>query len=170
MPPDGWFRKKSKFPHLPAARSAAQVPEGVATKCARCGEILFTKDFEKNLKVCPHCGFHHKLTAEERIAYTVDEGSWLELAQELRSTDPLGFKDYAAKLEKLTETGLTDGVLVGTASLDGVPVVLGVTDFRFIGGSMGSVTGEKFVRATEEAIARRLPLVFFTTSGGARMQ
>ncbi len=171
MPPDGWFRKKPKFPHLPAAHNAAQVPDGVATKCARCGEILFTKDFEKNLKVCTHCGFHHKLTAQERVAYTVDEDTWQEFAQDLRSTDSLHFKDYAAKLDKLAEsTGLTDGVLVGTAAVGGVPVVLGVTDFRFIGGSMGSVAGEKFVRATEEAVTRRLPLVFFVTSGGARMQ
>ncbi len=171
MPPDGWFRKKPKFPHLPASHSAAQVPEGVATKCARCGQILFTKDFEKNLKVCPHCGFHHKLSAAERIACTVDDGSWREFAQKLRSTDALHFKDYAAKLNALTaDTGLTDGVVVGLASIDGVPLVLGVTDFRFIGGSMGSVAGEKIVRAVEEAVARRLPFVIFTTSGGARMQ
>jgi acetyl-CoA carboxylase carboxyl transferase subunit beta len=171
MPPDGWFRKKSKFPHLAAAHGAAQIPEGVATKCARCGQILFTKDFEKNLKVCPHCGFHHKLTAAERIAYTVDDGTWREFAQHLRSVDTLHFKDYAAKLEKLqSETGLTDGVLVGTAEIDGLPLILGVTDFRFIGGSMGSVAGEKIVRAVDEAISRRLPFVVFTTSGGARMQ
>lgn len=171
MPPDGWFRKKSKFPHLPASQSVAQVPEGVFTKCARCGQSIFTKDFEKNLKVCTHCGFHHKLTAAERITYTVDQGTWCEFARNLRSTDSLHFKDYAAKLEKLTtDTGLTDGVLTGTAEIDSVPLVLGVTDFRFIGGSMGSVTGEKIVRATEEAVSRRLPFVIFTTSGGARMQ
>jgi acetyl-CoA carboxylase carboxyl transferase subunit beta len=171
MPPDGWFRKKPKFPHLPASSSAAQVPDGVATKCARCGQILFTKDFEKNLKVCPHCGFHHKLTASERIAYTVDEGSWREFAQNLRSVDSLHFKDYASKLEKAQlTTGLTDGAVVGTATVDGVPLVLGVTDFHFVGGSMGSVAGEKFVRAVETAIDRRLPFVVFTASGGARMQ
>ena len=85
MPPDGWFRRKSKFPVAPAAESAVLVPDGVATKCAHCGEILFTKEFEKNLKVCPVCGFHHKLTAHERIAYTADEGSWVELSEGLRS-------------------------------------------------------------------------------------
>lgn len=170
MPPDGWFRR-NKFPHAPAAQSAAQVPEGVATKCARCGQILFTKDFEKNLKVCPHCGFHHKLTAPERIAYTVDEGSWCEMAANLRSLDPLGFKDYGAKLEKaIGATGLADGVQVGTATLGGGPIVFGVADFGFMGGSMGSVAGEKIVRAMEEGVKRRRPVVLFTTSGGARMQ
>lgn len=171
MPPEGWFRRKSKFPQAPATQSAAQVPEGVAIKCARCGQILFTKDFEKNLKVCPHCGFHHKMTAWERIEATVDEGSWSELAAGLRSTDPLGFKDYAAKLEKgVATTGLADGVVIGTAAIGGVPIILGVADFGFMGGSMGSVAGEKIVRAMEEGIARRLPVVLFATSGGARMQ
>lgn len=171
MPPDGWFRRRSKFPHAPAVESAAQVPEGVATKCARCGQILFTKDFEKNLKVCPHCGFHHKLTAPERIAYTTDQGSWCEMAANLRSLDSLGFKDYGAKLEKAVgATGLADGVQVGTATLGGVPVVFGVADFGFMGGSMGSVAGEKIARAMEEGIRLRRPVVLFTTSGGARMQ
>ena len=171
MPPDGWFRRKSKFAPAPAAESAAQVPEGVATKCARCGEILFTKDFEKNLKVCPACGFHHKLTAAERIAYTADEGSWHELFADLRSTDPLHFNEYPGKLAKSRQaTGLADGVVVGTAAVQGLPLVLGVTDFRFMGGSMGSVAGEKIVRAMEEGVARRLPVVLFTASGGARMQ
>ena len=170
MPPDGWFRRKSKFPPAPAAESAAAVPEGVATKCAHCNQILFTKDFEKNLKVCPQCGFHHKLTAPERVAYTADEGSWQPLFEHLRATDPLNFKDYRNKLDTLEKaTGLTDGVQIGLASIQDVPVVLGVTDFRFIGGSMGSVSGEKIVRAMEEGVARRLPVVLFTASGGARM-
>ncbi len=171
MPPDGWFRRKSKFAPAPAAESAALVPDGVATKCVRCGEILFTKDFEKNFKVCPVCGFHHKLTAQERIDYTADEGTWRELFAGLRSTDPLGFKDYPAKLDKsVAATGLGDGFVVGLAHVLGVPLVLGVTDFRFMGGSMGSVAGEKVARAMEEGAARRLPVVLFTASGGARMQ
>ncbi len=170
MPPDGWFRRKSKFSSAPPPETAAQVPEGVAVKCVKCGEILFTKDFEKNLKVCPHCGFHHKLSAVDRIAYTVDEDSWTELHQNLRSLDPLHFPDYQAKLDKLTKaTGMNDGVHIGLAAIGGNPLVLGVTDFSFIGGSMGSVAGEKIVRAIEEGIARRLPVVLFTASGGARM-
>ena len=171
MPPDGWFRRKSKFAPAPAAQIDAQVPDGVAIKCAQCSEIIFTKDFEKNLKVCPNCGSHHRLTAEERITYTVDEGSWVELFAHLRSVDPLHFKEYDSKLAKSMEvTGLGDGFVVGTAAVGGVPLVLGVSDFRFMGGSMGSVAGEKVVRAMEEGIARQLPVVLFTASGGARMQ
>ncbi len=170
MPPDGWFRRKSKFPLAPAAESAAAVPDGVAVKCARCHQIIFTKDFEKNLKICTHCGFHHKLTAEERVAYTVDEGSWQPLHDGLRSADPLGFKDYQGKLDGLEEsTGLRDGMQIGVGAIQGLPLVLGVSDFRFIGGSMGSVAGEKVARAMEEGMARRLPVVLFAASGGARM-
>lgn len=172
MPPDGWFRRKSKFAPAPAAESAAQVPEGVATKCARCGDILFTKDFEKNLKVCPACGFHHKLTAAERIAYTVDEGSWQELFADLASTNPLPFEDYDAKLAKaVAATGANDSFRVGLARIAGRPLVLGTADFHFMAGSMGSVHGEKVARAMEEGVSRHLPVVIFTaTGGGARMQ
>ena len=175
MPPEGWtdrFRRKSKFQSAPAAQSPAQVPDGVATKCAKCGEILFTKDFEKNLKVCPVCGFHHKLTAEERVAFTADDGSWTELWTELRSTNPLPFDDYEAKLAKAVgATGANDSFRVGLARILGTPVVLGVADFHFMAGSMGSVHGEKVARAMEEGVRRRLPVVIFTaTGGGARMQ
>ena len=175
MPPEGWtdrFRRKSKFQSAPAADSAAQVPDGVATKCAKCGEILFTKDFEKNLKVCPVCGFHHKLTAEERVAFTADDGTWTELFTELRSTNPLPFDDYEAKLAKAVgATGANDSFRVGLARILGTPVVLGVADFHFMAGSMGSVHGEKVARAMEEGVKRRLPVVIFTaTGGGARMQ
>lgn len=171
MPPDGWFKRKSKFPQAPTPTVAVQVPDGVATKCARCGQIIFTKDFEKNLKVCPHCGFHHKLSSGERIACTVDEGTWQPMAEGLRSVDTLGFAEYPAKLAKGEQaTGLHDGMQVGTASVGGVPIVLGVADFAFMGGSMGSVAGEKVVRAMERGIEERCPVVLFTASGGARMQ
>ncbi len=172
MPPDGWFRRKSKFAPDPAAESAALVPDGVATKCAKCGEILFTKDFEKNLKVCPLCGFHHKLTADERVAFTADGGAWAELFTEIRSTNPLPFEGYEAKLAKAVgATGGNDSFRVGLAQIQGTPVVLGVADFHFMAGSMGSVHGEKVARAMEEGVSRRLPVVIFTaTGGGARMQ
>jgi len=172
MPQEGWFRRKSLFGHSPAGSQASPVPEGVATKCARCSQILFTKDFEKNLKVCPHCGFHHKVSAEERIQYTVEPNSFVPLFDDLRSLDPLNFPEYQAKLKKgIAATGLQDGFRVGTAVIERVPVVLGVTEFTlFMGGSMGAVAGEKIVRAMDVAIERRLPVVFFTVSGGARMQ
>src|ERR1700733_8138214 len=109
MPQEGWFKKKSFAGRMSGAQATA-VPEGVATKCARCGQILFTKDFEKNLKVCPHCGFHHKLTAEERIEYTVEPGSFSPLFDSVGSVDPLRFPEYSSKLEKsASATGLADG-------------------------------------------------------------
>jgi acetyl-CoA carboxylase carboxyl transferase subunit beta len=158
MPPDGWFRRKSKFPLAPAVESAAAVPDGVAIKCAQCHQIIFTKDFEKNLKVCTHCGFHHKLTVSERIAYTVDEGSWQPLHTGLRSVDPLNFKDYQGKLTSLeATTGMRDGMEIGLAAVQGLPLVLGISDFRFIGGSMGSVAGEKVARAWKKALPGDCP-------------
>jgi len=172
MPPEGWFRKRSKFSAAPAAaRTAANaVPEGVVQKCLGCGQILFTKDFEKNLKVCAQCGFHHKLTADERIAYTVDEGSFVGFADNLRSVDPLRFPDYQSKVDKLeATTGLNDPMKIGTARIKNVPCVVAASDFRFIGGSMGSVAGEKIVRAMEAGIENNLPVIIFTASGGARM-
>ena len=170
MPADSWFRKKSKFVQAPASASAAVVPEGVATKCAQCGQILFTKDFEKNLKVCIQCGHHHRLSVEERIAFTTDEGTFSVFHDGLTSLDPFNFPDYQAKLKKgIAATGRNDGMIIGTAAIAGIPVVLGATDFLFVGGSLGSVAGELFVRAIEEGMARKLPVVIFTASGGARM-
>ena len=169
MPSDGWFRKKSRFSQVPA-KTAAEVPEGVATKCGSCGRVIFTREFEKNFKVCADCGHHHRLTAEERIAYTVDTDSFVPLWDDLRSVDPLQFPDYSAKIEKSRGvTGLEDGFRTGLADVGGIPVVIGVTDFRFIGGSLGSVAGEKILRAMEEGARLNRPVVLFTASGGARM-
>jgi acetyl-CoA carboxylase carboxyl transferase subunit beta len=170
MASEGWFRKRSKFSSAAAGPAPLTVPDGVVTKCLSCGQILFTKDFEKNLKVCPQCGFHHKLTADERIAYTADEGTFSPLAENLRSVDPLHFPDYQSKVDKLQAgTGLSDPMRIGTAQVKNVPCVIAVSDFRFIGGSMGSVAGEKVVRAMEAGIERNLPVIIFTASGGARM-
>jgi acetyl-CoA carboxylase carboxyl transferase subunit beta len=170
MASEGWFRKRSKFTQAHASANAAKVPEGVAIKCLGCGQILFTSELEKNLKVCPSCGHHHRMAADERIAATVDEGSFVALYEDLVSVDPLRFPDYPAKLEKgVAATGKNDGTVIGTAAISRIPVVLGVTDFRFVGGSMGCVAGELFVRAMEEGKTRNLPVVVFTASGGARM-
>jgi len=168
MPTDGWFKKKARSS---AASVAAAIPDGVATKCARCGRIIFTVDFEKNLKVCLDCGYHHRLSAAERIEITADEGSFTPLWSDLQALDTLSFPDYAAKLAKGKQVvGAEDGFMVGSASIDGIPVLLGVTDFSFMGGSMGSVAGEKITRAMEEGVATGKPVVLFTASGGARMQ
>lgn len=171
MPPESWFRKKTKFSQAPASSIGSAVPDGVATKCAKCAQILFTKDLEKNLKVCPNCGFHHKLSASERIEYTFDPETFQALHQNLRSSDPLKFPDYLQKLDKYVDaTGLWDGVVNGVGAIGGVQIVCSIADFRFKAASMGAVAGEKIVRAMEEACARRIPLVVFTASGGARME
>jgi acetyl-CoA carboxylase, carboxyl transferase, beta subunit len=163
-----WFRRRD------AAASASQaVPEGLFTHCKneKCRALLYSKDFERDLKVCPKCGFHHSLTAEERIAYTADEGSFTEYDAGLTAVDPLDFPEYREKLAKGEQvTGRTDTLVSGTATIGGWPCSLLVADFRFMGGSMGSVFGEKFVRGADRAIANRSAFVTFVASGGARMQ
>jgi acetyl-CoA carboxylase carboxyl transferase subunit beta len=154
---------------------ATDTPPGpaLAVKCSGCGEILFNKDFEKSFKVCPKCGHHHRLTAEERITITVDEDSFEPLAEtvSLTSRDFLSFPDYPEKLAVARgKAGLEDSFRVGVAKIESQPLVLGVSEFGFMGGSMGSVAGEKIAIAIENAIELGLPVVFFTTSGGARMQ
>lgn len=175
-----WFRRRStQTPpedggdgtNIPPTSPAANVPEGLVIKCQKCGAILYAKDFERDLKVCSKCGYHHRLTAGERIAFTVDEGSFAETDADLVSVDPLHFPEYAEKIESgRRKSGREDALIIGTATIQGQPCVLAVADFAFMGGSMGSVFGEKFVRAADRAIEDRLPMVIFCASGGARMQ
>jgi len=147
------------------------VPEGVASKCLGCDEIVFVREMERNLEVCPKCGHHHRLDALERLAITVDDGSFEETDADLTSGDPIRFPGYPEKLEASREaTGLREALVTGTATIEGFPVIVGVADFRFMGGSMGSVVGEKTARAFELAVERRTPIVLFSASGGARMQ
>jgi len=152
--------------------SRKQQPQSEAfLQCSNCKKILFSIEFEQNLRVCPHCGFHHRLSAKQRIEITFDPGSFQELDKELRSTDPLQFPDYAEKLKVAEEkTGVFDSVVTGTAALDEKPVSVAVADFAFMGGSMGSVAGEKITRTLERAAEKRTPAVIFCSSGGARMQ
>jgi acetyl-CoA carboxylase carboxyl transferase subunit beta len=159
---------------------ARALPDNLAVKCPNCRELLLGKDWEKNLKVCSKCGHHFRLSAPERIELLVDpdaEGQpvFAEFAANLRSTDPLRFVArsgaYRDKLNSEREkTGMEDAVMVGHARIDDIPLVLAVMDFRFIGGSMGSVVGEKLTRAIERATADRLPLLISSASGGARQQ
>jgi acetyl-CoA carboxylase carboxyl transferase subunit beta len=147
------------------------VPEGIATKCAACGQILFARDFERNLKVCTRCGHHHRLNARERLALTVDPDTFVETDANLTSADPLGFPEYLEKQQRArAKTGLNEAVVTGYAAIEGHRLVIAVADFGFMGGSMGSVVGEKVARAMERGTAERLPVVSFTASGGARMQ
>lgn len=150
------------------------IPEGLWTKCEECGEIIYNKALEEERKVCHKCDYHFTLSAPERVASLTDEGTFKELFAEVVSGDPLKFKgpkSYVAKLkEDQLATGLDDAVLTGTGQLEGQPVALGVTDSRFIMGSMGSVVGERLTRLIEHATDRKLPLVIVSGSGGgARM-
>jgi acetyl-CoA carboxylase carboxyl transferase subunit beta len=142
--------------------------------CPGCGSHYRDDELERNQSVCPQCGHHFPLAARDRIDQLADTGSFAEEDGELRSADPLGFFDLRPYTERLAEaelkTGQGDAIVIGRAEIDGEPCQLAVMDFSFMGGSMGSVVGEKFVRACEQAVDRRVPLVAVTSSGGARMQ
>lgn len=151
-----------------------EIPGGLWTKCEGCGEIVYNKALEENIKVCPKCNYHFVLGAQERIAMLLDVGSFEERDSNLKSLDPLLFKGPRTYEEKLKEdqisTGLSEACLTGVGILDGKRIVISVTDSRFIMGSMGSVVGEKITRAIELSINLRLPLVIVSGSGGgARM-
>jgi acetyl-CoA carboxylase carboxyl transferase subunit beta len=147
------------------------VPEGLMTKCKRCGEMTFTKELEKNLKTCPKCGYHYPLNADERIAVTLDEGRFFEYDADMTTVDPLGFPDYVAKIEReQKKSGRREAVVTGEGTIGGYPVVICVMDSTYFMGSMGSVVGEKITRAVENAIAKKYPVLLFAASGGARMQ
>lgn len=147
------------------------IPEGLWVKCSRCNEILYNKELDKNFKVCHKCNFHFRLGASERIRMTLDEGSFQEFDKDLTSINPLDWSNYAEKITLAQETtGLPEAVVTGQGTIEGHPVVIGVMDSRFIMGSMGSVVGEKITRAVERALEKKLPLIMFATSGGARMQ
>jgi acetyl-CoA carboxylase carboxyl transferase subunit beta len=142
--------------------------------CPSCGSHYRDDELDRNQSVCPQCGHHFPLSARERIEQLADAGSFAEEDADLRSADPLGFFDLRPYTERLAEaelkTGQGDAIVIGRAEIDGQPCQLAVMDFGFMGGSMGSVVGEKFVRACEQAADRRVPLVSVTSSGGARMQ
>jgi acetyl-CoA carboxylase carboxyl transferase subunit beta len=162
----GWFRRNRNGASQPS------VPEGLWVKCPRCSEILFARDVERNLKVCLKCDYHYKLRAQERLELTIDENTFVEMDAGLTAVDPLGFPDYADKITRArAKTGMVDAILTGQARIEGKPLMLGVADFSFMGGSMGSVVGEKIVRMMERGVEARLPVVLFTANGGgARMQ
>lgn len=166
-----WFGLAGKAGRKAARQSVDAMPDGLWTKCPKCNEILFKKELQKNLHVCNKCSYHYKLGAYERIGITVDDGTFTEIDSNLVSINPLGFPDYETKIKKgRMMANLNEAIVTGTGELGGIKVALGVADFRFIGGSMGSVVGEKVVRAMELAIEQKLPVIMFTTSGGARMQ
>ena len=158
-----------------SARPGLSPAGTLAVKCPKCKEMLVGRDWEKNLKVCSRCNYHFKLTAYERIDLLVDPDSFVELDADMISVDPLNFatrsQSYVEELEeKRKSVGLNEGVVIGHATIDAIPLAIAVMDFRFMGGSMGSVVGEKITRTIELGIEKHMPVLISTTSGGARMQ
>lgn len=164
------FRKQKNV----AAQSESEnrdIPEGIWSKCGRCGEILLNKDLIKNYKACHKCGFYFRLTAPERINMILDAGSFREMDANLLPVNPFKLADYANKLiEARKKSGLNEAVVSGEGAIEKIPVVIVVMDTNFMMASMGTVVGEKITRAIEAAAAGRKPLVIFAASGGARMQ
>lgn len=152
----------------------ANVPEGVWTKCTSCGQVLYRDELKRHLEVCPKCGHHMRIDARERLLALLDQGSTVEIAAELEPKDILKFKDLKKYKERLSsaqkETGEKDALVVFEGLLLGMPIVAAASNFSFMGGSMGSVVGAKFVKAAEIALEKNCPFVCFSASGGARMQ
>jgi acetyl-CoA carboxylase carboxyl transferase subunit beta len=167
-----WYKRQDSDDDL--SEEKRSVPQGVFTKCPGCRAALLTADLEKNDMVCPQCEHHFPVTAARRLELMLDAGSFEETDASIESVDPLGFRDskrYADRLRAARRTaGGTDAVRVGAGRMEGQPVEVGVFVFEFMGGSMGSVVGEKVTRVFERALERRVPAVVFSASGGARMQ
>ncbi len=164
-----WFKKERK-PRT-SERVKLEIPADAWEKCDQCGHIDIKERFVRALNVCPNCGYHRRISAQEYIDLLVDEGSWHEVDARLKSVDPLKFESYPERLKlAVKKAGPLEAIRTGYARLHGMPVDLGVMDFSFMGGSMGSVVGEKIARLTRRSIDKRIPLVIVSASGGARMQ
>lgn len=167
-----WF-KKAKTPKPIPEANRSTVPEGLWVKCEACRDVVYSRDLEQNHRICPQCGHHFRIDATSRIELLLDPG-WDELYTEIAPSDPLGFKDtkaYKKRLEQYQKKlSIKDALHVVAGSIDGQPVILAVMNYGFMGGSMGSVVGEKVTLAAEEAVRRRTPLIVVSASGGARMQ
>ncbi|MCB1224888.1 MAG: acetyl-CoA carboxylase carboxyltransferase subunit beta [Verrucomicrobiales bacterium] len=162
------FFKKRSIAHL--GEKKKDMPEGLWIKCPSCNESLFQEALSKNLRVCSQCNYHFTISAPDRIASLVDEGSFAEIDADLDSVDALGFKGYLDKVRAYQKkTGLKEAVVTGRSRIQEQPAVLAIMDFRFLGASMGSVVGEKITRAIETATQDRCAVIIFSASGGARM-
>jgi acetyl-CoA carboxylase carboxyl transferase subunit beta len=170
----GWFNNVSNPKLKNVKKTQSNTPSGLWKKCVSCGEILQTTRLEQNQNVCPFCDHHYRVSAEERINLMIDEGSFREFGSNLETKNPLEFKDKHTYNERLNKayknTGKKDGTVCGYAKVGGLPVVMAVMDFRFMGGSMGVVTGEKIAMAMDEGYEKGIPVIVVSCSGGARMQ
>jgi acetyl-CoA carboxylase carboxyl transferase subunit beta len=169
-----WFANRQKNSPAPQAQPDREISDGLWSKCSVCGVLTYTKDLKANQMVCLDCGHHLRVDSPERISQLIDSGTWQPINEDLISCDPLSFRDRKAYHERLKEyqarTGLADAVQTGLGRLEQLPIALGVMDFQFMGGSMGSVVGEKLTRLIERATQERLPVIIVCASGGARMQ
>lgn len=165
-----WFKKTKEL----RTDKKGKIPEGLWVKCEGCKEVVYKKEIDKNLKICPKCNYHFRISARERLKLLVDEGSFIELDEGLISIDPLKFKDTISYKERVKEnqqkSGLKEAVISGDALIKGYPISIIIMDFSFMGGSMGSVVGEKVSRAAERALEKKQPFITVSSSGGARMQ
>ena len=168
-----WFKKTRKPIASSTTEKPSRVPEGLWIKCPGCSQLIYKKDLEESLNVCPKCAHHFRIGAAERLRALFDGGRYEEHFPHLISVDPLQFTDtkpYRERLQKtIASTGLQDAVIVATGTLDGLDTVVAAMEYSFIGGSMGVVVGEKITRALEMALARRQPAIVISCSGGARM-
>ena len=170
-----WFTRKKKEENAVTVKSPRlDIPENLWVKCPKCNAAIFNKDLEANLKVCPKCNYHFRLSSRERIRYTLDEGSFEETDGKLKSVDFLEFSDsrpYQKRIEdSILKASVNDAIVTGKGKIESLPITIGIMDFAFMGGSMGSVVGEKVARQVEHSIESKMPAVIFTCSGGARMQ
>ncbi len=169
-----WFKKAKKPRVAGPRRPRSKVPEGLWVKCEGCREIIYSKELERNLRICPKCGYHFRIGARERIRLLLDDEEPRELFVGIHPSDPLKFKDSRAYRDRLKayrrQVQEEEAIVVVQGNLEDRPIILGVMEYRFMGGSMGSVVGEKITRAAEEALRREMPLVIVSASGGARMQ
>lgn len=169
-----WFADRQRTSPSIQQQQEREIADGLWTKCEDCNAIAYTKDLTANQMVCLECGHHKRVSSAERVTQLIDLNTWMSLDDRIQPTDPLKFKDIKAYSDRIRETqhktGLTDAVVTGIGEIEGSPIALGVMDFRFMGGSMGSVVGEKLTRLIENATEHRIPVAIVCASGGARMQ
>jgi len=169
-----WFKREKKPIENPTPTDERRVrTEGLWTKCEACRSIIWKKDLDANWDVCPKCNFHFRMRAKRRLELLLDNGDWMEHDSELVSTDPLAFTDTKPYKQRIHDArkklGVNDAILTAEGQLDGRPVICCSMEFKFIGGSMGAVVGEKVTRAVELALAKKYPIIIVSASGGARM-
>ena len=167
-----WLRRL--IPSIATFKSKSNVPDGLWSSCKKCESVLYVPELEKSLFVCPKCGYHNRIGARQRLNMFLDNNNYTEIAPDLTTKDPLKIKDskhYTSRIkEAVASTGEKEALLVVSGELDQLKVIVAAFEFRFMGGSMGSVVGEKFVQGIKTAIENRYPFICFATSGGARMQ